>query len=355
MIFTPADELDLKAAVRLACHIFEKPMGKRFPVLFDKANKNHVFVAKDNDAVVAMAAYLPGKITYGNTVITVASLGSVCTKKSYRGKNVATRLLQMAEAKMTDKATELMIISGDGPLYDRFGATRFGNDFGCKFDALDVSGEHTDIKNGSVEDIDVLMELYEKETPRFIRSKPMFKQLLRGQMHPIAEDKFPLDIICVNGVPKAYLQSESKADEEYMLVEEFAGDRKVLAETFPGVAKKHGKKGVVVPFDAHDAMRREISADTCRRIDQHASIKMLRPVSFIEKMNQLFITEGLLPVRFREKNETFLFETRKKAITFTDYQDVHRFVFGNVEAKFYPGWEEYFPIPFVWTNNLNYV
>ncbi len=355
MIFTPADAFDLKAAVRLACHIFEKPMDKRFPALFDKANKNHVFVAKDNNAVVAMAAYLPGKITYGNTIITVASLGSVCTKKSYRGKNIATRLLQMAEAKMTDKATELMIISGDGPLYELLGATRFGNNIGCILEAQDVFNEHINIRKGSIKDIDALMALYGKEIPRFIRTKPVFEQLLKGQMHPIDDDVYPLDIITVNDVPRAYVQCEKKADGDYMLVEEFAGDRKILAGTLPAIARKHGKKHIIVPFDAQDGLREEISDDSCKRTDQHASIKMLRPVSFIEKMNQLFITEGLLPVQFRKKNETFFFETRKKSITFADYHDVHRFVFGNLEAKLYPGWEDYFPIPFVWTNNLNYV
>jgi len=355
MIFTPADTSDLKAAVRLAGRIFKKPMGKRFPVLFGSANKAHVFVAKDKDDVVAMTAYLPGSITYGNMKLNVASLGSVCTEKAYRKNNIATRLLQMAEAKMLDESTELLIISGDGPLYQRICATRFGNNIGCMLEAQDVSGEHTDIRNGTIEDIDILMKLYEKEIPRFIRTKKIFEQLLRGQMHPIADDLYPLDIITVNDTEKAYVQCEKKSDGDYMMVEEFAGDRKILAATLPAIAKKHGKKHMVVPFDGHDALREEISDGTCKRIDQNASVKILRPVSFNEKMNQLFIKEGLCPVRFREEHETFIFETREKSITFADCHDVHRFVFGNAEDKLYPEWDDYFPIPFVWTNNLNYV
>lgn len=131
MIIEPATPQDMPALAALADRIFrsrrpDHHMADEFPYLYAQANAAHWMIAREGDAIVSMLGAMVWPAVIAGAPTRAAAVGSVATDPAYRGQGLASRLLQEAQAQLRLEQVRLMLISGDLPLYTRFGARPVG-------------------------------------------------------------------------------------------------------------------------------------------------------------------------------------------------------------------------------------
>jgi len=102
-------------------------LGLRFPRTFSWANRDHLAIAKVGDAIVAAVASYPAELALGeNLTLRTVAIGAVCTEPAFRGRGLSSTLLRQVEDAASAHGAELLLISGEGPLYQRMGARKMG-------------------------------------------------------------------------------------------------------------------------------------------------------------------------------------------------------------------------------------
>ncbi|MFT4416492.1 GNAT family N-acetyltransferase [Fredinandcohnia humi] len=102
-------------------------MGKAFPYIFNEGHLAQSFGAFDNGVLVSFMGLVPFNIQLGPAILHSYSLGSVCTKKEYMGKGIATELLKRVYQYIEMTYASILLISGTRSLYTRNGCYTFGN------------------------------------------------------------------------------------------------------------------------------------------------------------------------------------------------------------------------------------
>jgi hypothetical protein len=123
---------------------------------------------------------------YGARIKT-ASLGGVCTDPEFRGRGIATRLLDSCIDEATRAGAKLLIISGDRGLYLRAQAAIAGPVWETRI----VRREHGDseqaltVRAAGPDDAPALSRLHQAEPVRYLRSGDFFARMLRhGHRQP---------------------------------------------------------------------------------------------------------------------------------------------------------------------------
>ncbi len=119
--------------------------------------------------------------------IKTASLGGVCTDPEFRGRGIATRLLDSCIDEATRAGAKLLIISGDRGLYLRAQAAIAGPVWETRI----VRREHGDseqaltVRAAGIDDAPALSRLHQAEPVRYVRSGDFFARMLRhGHRQP---------------------------------------------------------------------------------------------------------------------------------------------------------------------------
>jgi GNAT superfamily N-acetyltransferase len=119
--------------------------------------------------------------------IKTASLGGVCTDPEFRGRGIATRLLDYCIDEATRAGAKLLIISGDRGLYLRAQAALAGPVWETRI----VHREHGDseqaltVRAAGPDDAPALSRLHQAEPVRYLRSGDFFARMLRhGHRQP---------------------------------------------------------------------------------------------------------------------------------------------------------------------------
>jgi len=357
------DQLD---AVHLSISVFKPNMAEQFELLFSEANWHHMFIAKDADKVVSLVNYYPSTIILNNVRIKAASIGSVCTNPEYRGKKLASTLLAMAEKSIKTEGIEMMIISGAGGIYADIGASLAGND--CEylygFESISDNSDYV-VSDYQESDFSILKQLYAQEIIRFERGDDEFKRLLKGQTFPDAWATYPIQLIYKSGLPVAYVIGALPNDGDEFGIKEFAGDRTAIVESFGALLKKYHRQKIHFASDAYDVIRKSLSGIPFKVIHQYASLKIVDFVALMEKLKPYFQS------RYTKSKIWFNLEDGSLATFHCDHETFHvpnshllsQLVFGfdqpvQLDLTNSPKLAEFFtkvfPLPFVWTNNINY-
>jgi len=101
-------------------------MEEQYPLLFAPENFDHLLVMVDDGEVVSHVGALTRDISTAGCRLSTMSIGAVATCAAYRGRGLATGLMDMAIRKAIHGGTSLMLISGGRGLYRRLGAKRAG-------------------------------------------------------------------------------------------------------------------------------------------------------------------------------------------------------------------------------------
>jgi len=107
---------ELEAAVSLANSVFypdgSGDMGGWLPALFDRANASNLRVILDRQRLVSMAGVLIREASILGAALRIASIGSVCTLESYKGRGLATRLVEDASSLARRQGAQLILSEG---------------------------------------------------------------------------------------------------------------------------------------------------------------------------------------------------------------------------------------------------
>lgn len=362
---TVQDGFEQSKAIELSKSIFKPNMAEQFTLLFSKANWKHMFIAIDDGNIVSLVNYYSSLIRIGAVQIKAASIGSVCTNPEYRGRKLASRLLRLAEEQMSRENIQLMIISGAGGIYAEIGASLAGNDYEYLIESENLEADPAyEIKKYLPDDFHKIKAIYEKEPIRYERTEDEFKSLLSSQTYPDTFATYPVHLIEKDHQCVGYVVGFMPTEGDEFGVKEFAGDRKAVKAAFKSLLKTYQRDKIHFAADAKDAMVDLFPNAAKKLIHQHASFKVTDFVGLMTSLIPYFKTHyGNIEIGFELVDQVPTFLCGTEIYQVSDLQLLSRLIFGSGEPVGLtidnaPQIQRFinlvFPLPFVWTNNLNY-
>jgi predicted acetyltransferase len=358
MEFKSASLNELDQVIGLSIETFKPNMKEQFRLLFSADNLDHMMIAKDHEIVVSEVNYYPSTIQIPNASIKVASIGSVCTKIDYRGKQIASQLLLMAEAQMLKEHIGLTIISGDLGIYERFGARDVGHMHQFTLHSSHYLTKHPyHYRVYQPSDLKVMHDLYQREDIRFDRSESEFEALFLGQTYPDTYCKYPTYIITKHEIPVAYMILSVYVDDDFIKIKEFAGNRQACAFVIPDLLKLHQKSKITWVVPPKDKIHDFLVDMPYSVITQRATLKINHLGYFFQSIEpyilSLFKPFGIL---FSSQTEIKL-SIANQTITLNQEQALKMVLSGKTHLRSKSVLQfvhTCFPLPMPWTHNLNY-
>lgn len=362
---TVLSKTDQIEAIELSKSIFKPNMAEQFTLLFSESNWHHMFIAIDEGKIVSLVNYYPSYIQIGNCTIKVASIGSVCTKAEYRGQKLASRLLILAENQMKKEAIDLAIISGGGGIYTEFGSALAGNVNEYLLDEPsfdDSDAIKIDLFDKSY--LEAMISIQNHESVRFIRNQNEFEQLLLSQTYPDSFATYPIHVIKKHHQTLGYVVGILPTEGDEFGIKEFAGDRNAIIESFKLLLSFHKRSKIHFACDVHDEINDLLHNQSFKRIHQHASFKIIDFCALMKKLSPYFDT--IYP------NHGILFDFKDNHAVFISNDEVYTVESSILLSQLILGFDQplnlqldncsnisqffnkVFPIPFTWTNNINY-
>jgi GNAT superfamily N-acetyltransferase len=306
----------------------------------------------------ALVNYYPSTLLVDTYPVKVASVGAVCTEKAYRKRNFASKLLVEAEAHARSEGISLLIISGYGGIYERFGATRVGDLIGYQIHTQPRTDHSYHLREYRPSDFDKVYRLYLDESLRFERSEEAFQLLLKGQMHPLSLVEFAMDVIVEHEEIIAYMFLRIDLIKHEMLLREYGGDRKAIAEILPTILEHHDQEVLLFPAPRCDEIHTYLKAYPSEPTDQHASFKVINWENFFQELSPYIRKKQGSDVKMTfEAGHGYTISLGSSSVHVSDQHGLHRLIFGPWDDLDIPETSPFrlvFPLPVAWTHNLNY-
>jgi len=190
-IRTLRNQDEIEMAYKLCNHVFfkcESFFERRYPHVFSRENLDNLFGAFYNGNIVSFIATYPTKIEFIDSILNTSVLGAVCTQESFQGQGLSTNILRFIENKLSE-STDLLLISGEGKNYIKFGANQVGQIFEVHVpkEKLHIS-QNSYIAINHLENLDIesYYNLYKwKTVPKFVRTLNEVEQMLKGHFEPL--------------------------------------------------------------------------------------------------------------------------------------------------------------------------
>ena len=232
----------------------ESCMFREFPTLFHESNCERLRVFVDRGQPVSAIAYVSRPaIIQGNT-LRIGSLGAVATLEEYRGRGLATALLEDTFAQMRRENVDVVLISGQRGLYQRAGCAIAGHEMRFSLDgsALARAPERGLVVEEAADvDISDLIALHQNEPSRFVRSPWEWQQFLsvyrltpKGAEPPFGVRR--LWVVHQHDTAVAYFVLSVGRDttNPTAYVQEFAGDRAAVLSGLTLLKERFGLRTV---------------------------------------------------------------------------------------------------------------
>ncbi|MEF3306946.1 GNAT family N-acetyltransferase [Paenibacillus sp. GYB003] len=117
-------------AARLADLVFRdaehKSMRDAYPHAFSPS-LSQSYGAFEDGTLVSFVGFVPAVVRIGEAELNVYSIGAVCTHPDYRGKGYVSRILDRIREHSIRAGAPVVLVSGNRPLYERFGCRVFGS------------------------------------------------------------------------------------------------------------------------------------------------------------------------------------------------------------------------------------
>lgn len=201
---------DLSAIIDLANRVFRsrRPghfMQEEFPYLYDEANADHWYLAKDHGRVVGMVGAMVWPAVIAGASTRVASIGSVATHEDYRRRGLATNLLTLSQKALVQESVRMILISGHLPIYQRFGGRAVGK---VQWYTLRSNSPLVPYQIRPIhphEDSAVIARLYQTRSTRFGRTLSQLQAMLTTQPITTVEQGTKVaELVLDQGQPVSY-------------------------------------------------------------------------------------------------------------------------------------------------------
>jgi len=282
-------------------------MAIEFPHLYSADNAPHWFCAVDGERVISILGVFVWPARVLGSCTTVATLGSVATDPAYRRQGWAGRLLEWASRQLRLEGVRLVIISGDLPLYQRFGARPVGYVQWLRLTerALVTAVSYSVRTLDPFQDAGWAAMLYQGRKVRLVRAGNLWPRLLaadplahveRGRSRPL--------IVEQRGVPVTYalfLENPLHGSDTSRLTE-WAGDPVGLLAA--AAAVQHTGRGVLIPVLEEDmALRTALSQAKAEMVKEGPFpylAKIIDGSGWFDDLGDLYDERGLGDMEVKE-------------------------------------------------------
>lgn len=348
-----------QATIALICATFKPPMLEEFPLLLGLANLSHMWIAVDEERVVAVVSYYTTPVKLQNVTISVASIGAVATHPDYRGRGLSSELLKHCESLMISEGVDLILISGDLPHYRRFGADQISTMTSYKISPLTTSHQLLPYDPAYLPQ---LVQLYHQLPYRFVRTPLEMSQLIQAVLTPDPWWDTYVDLISYHGQIVGYVKYAIEKGHRVAFVHEAVGPYGDVLRGVQSLYQRHPLDEVHWELIHNDPFVTLLNNEPYERHTHplHHTSKIIRFNDLMVKFSPLFdqLADGQT-YNFYQQKDTFIFEFGCQSYQTESRSIAQAIVFGPLPdiIQNHPIAKEmarFFPVPFVFPNGLNY-
>ncbi len=359
---------------------YPKTMFQEFPDLYSEENIENIRVIAVDGKPVANINYLPSKVSIFSSTINIAMLGGVGTLPEYRGRGYATLLLKDCIDNMYKKGTDVLSVSGSRRLYWDAGCLHTGVVYyytvkeDTEIKRGNFTGEEFTVEEFRDEAFDELVRLYRAESVRYIRPYNLFRIMLKSKKFDYIKDTVKKTLLIrKNGLLKAYVLVAGVRGETASICDS-AGPGEIIISCLKRIMKAYGFDGIrgyVMPYQEDLISFCRDNGIALEKKKFPSTIKIINFESFMNNLRQYFrevFDNGFVnELSFRNEGRGGSFIYKDGIFTVPDGGKLNNLIFGGEELsdadyvcntrydEFMEFFKAVFPIPFVYTGNLNYV
>ncbi|KLU58872.1 acetyltransferase (GNAT) family protein [Peptococcaceae bacterium CEB3] len=359
-----AEPHDLDQIARLSDRVFRSKrtthMAEEFPHLYSPHNARHWFVAEDGGQIRSIIGAMVWPAVIAGARTRVASVGSVATDPDYRGQGLASRLLYLAQSQLAAEAVRLMLISGDLPLYLKFGARSIGRvDWYALPRNLAVAGRYSIRPIDPQDDAAIVARLYQTRSTRFGRTLAQLRAMLVAQ--PITQVERGVKVallVLSDGVPVSYLILNHRPFQGVgaSRLSEWAGDPKGVLHALTQVSD-WPEQGIRIPVLREDlAMQGTLyPLKPDRRGPVSWLVKVIDGVGLASDLAPIGTEQAAQPPRvLLTAPDTYAVEFNGQRWV-VNAAELTEWVFSEETAYRPVPLEAIWPLPSLWPEGLNYI
>ena len=355
---------------------FAPTMHLEYPLLLCHENMDNMRIIREDGRPVSTVSYYTSDIIMEGASWKAASVGSVCTHPDYRGRNYATLLMDDVEARMKANGVEIMLVSGDRELYKRRGCTSVGGFYRAELQPVPVRDEIA-LAELNPSNMDRAARLYNREPVRFQRSYDQFVRLQRSvAAHRNCFDCRPC-LVMRRGKAVAYIVAKIVVGANTALIREFAGDRRAVLNGIYKLMEQQGLGQCTLVFPQRDLIGLLLDGDgvALKPQDQQGTVKIMDFVSLMNGlrpyMKQYLPDKTVDGLSFLEEGGKYSIALEDETVAIDNRDLLGQLIFGRKgqdslvdsfcqkelvdKLKIKSVLYTVFPVPFPWTENLNYV
>ncbi|MCC0670770.1 GNAT family N-acetyltransferase [Clostridioides sp. ES-S-0145-01] len=353
---------------------YKPTMVEEFPLLLNKDNIENMIIISENEKVVSDVNYLVQDVSIQGNKLKVAAIGGVCTHPDYEKKGYSSKILDKAEEKMFSDGVDVLIISGTRSLYSRRNCSVVKSfyKYTIKPENIEIPYEIVEFDETNFEkdaDLDKMIELYNQNSTRFIRTRDEFKKLLHAATIAWGPIDYKKVFIKENSNIIGYLIIRTIKKEGSIIGEvvEIGVNNINVENILKYVTNKFGLEYLDYKVHVRN-LKDQLGCNELKSLDyQQGTIKIINYSKLCDNLkgyfNQYVDSELLEHIEFKQVENKYIIKYKEEELMIESLDKLNKLFFERNEEqynefkhlkKIYEFTTKVFPIDFPWTANLNY-
>lgn len=367
-----AEVNDVEALGKLSDEVFRpnRPAGTSMPIefslMFSAQNARNLYFVEDAGRPVSLIGMMPGRVHVQGVAVSVVSMGSVCTLEDYRGRHLASQMIQQILADFSS-TTSLLLVSGELSIYRRIGCVNFGVYYEAQFawareasvQAHRNGSENIEIRIGQP-DASQMLELYQAEPFRFSRSRSAMETLLQSMQAPgfRAQSESPITAGAYrNGALVAYGIGQKRDRNDKATIFEWAGDRTAIPALALAIGEHLGAVNVQIAFQPADRVLQSVlsaNGTTWSEVANQGTLLVLNPALLVAELQSFFEERYGSALRLEPVGEN-AWKVNWTSASAANLPDQGRVLTGGAELSTWFFHDSGLGLPLPRTDDLNYI
>ena len=334
-------------------------MEKEFPLLLSSENRENMRIIKEDKDIISVVNFLPQKILIEGVPISVGSIGAVCTHSDYRGKGYSSKVLKDVGERMKEAGINLCLISSKRNLYKKWGASEVKN---CR--RYKISAGIPDLKyivrDYREEDLLSLKKIYNSCGTRYLRMGRDFETLIDSGTFHFGDTSYKRYVLEDENDLKGYIILKNTSDT--IEVKEAVGDKSEIFDSLSFLGNQLGVDQIdyIIPYG-------EMAPTGYLGEEEYLSgvLKIVDFVGFMEELKSYFSQylpdEEVTFLKAKEAEGKYELSLGSEKLEIGSHKELLKLIFEKnkekksiEEGKLGEIIDRIFPLPFPWTENLNY-
>lgn len=353
---------------------YKPTMVEEFPLLLNKDNIENMIIISENETVVSDVNYLVQDVSIQGNKIKVSAIGGVCTHPDYEKKGYSSKILDKAEEKMFSDGVDVLIISGTRSLYSRRNCSVVKSfyKYTIKPENIEIPYEIVEFDETNFEkdtDLNKMIELYNQNSTRFIRTRDEFKKLLHAATIAWGPIDYKKVFIKENSNTIGYLIIRTIKKEGSIIGEvvEIGLNNINVENILKYVTNKFGLEYLDYKVHVRN-LKDQLECNELKSLDyQQGTIKIINYSKLCDNLkgyfNQYVDSELLEHIEFKQVENKYIIKYEEEELIIESLDKLNKLFFESNEEQYnefkhlkniYEFTTKVFPIDFPWTANLNY-